>query len=253
MHHDALLLDTDRIETLAEPAIVREALRHCHDRCVTTLDRNEQGLLAEVEDAETGDKLNVEIALDAEGRLLAGCDCGANAAGVGLCVHAMAALFAHAQGQGEDKQLADAAEAAIKERLAKARAEVRVQPLFESAEQNGFGLWSARSLQSATHFPAEYRVHIRALDRRANHCTCPDFATNELGTCKHIEAVLHRLRKRPDYRQIKDLPPPRAYVFLDWEGDDAPVIRLRRGAETAVDLQRGRAGGQGDRGRAQAR
>ncbi len=48
--------------------------------------------------------------------------------------------------------------------------------------------------------------------------------------------MLHRIRKRPDYKQVKDLPPPRAYVFLDWEGDDAPVIRLRRGAETAVDL-----------------
>ncbi len=205
---------------------------------MTALDRNEQGLWAEVEDAETGDKLSVEITMDTQGRLLAGCDCGANdpETGAGLCVHAIAALFAHAQGQGEDKQLADAAEAAIKERLAKARAEVRVQALSESADQSGFGLWSARSLQSATHFPVEYRVHIRALDRRANHCTCPDFATNELGTCKHIEAVLHRIRKRPDYKQVKDLPPPRAYVFLDWEGDDAPVIRLRRGAETAVDL-----------------
>jgi hypothetical protein len=27
-------------------------------------------------------------------------------------------------------------------------------------------------------------------------CTCPDYATNQLGTCKHIEFVLGRLSKR---------------------------------------------------------
>ncbi|AGA91903.1 DNA/RNA helicase, superfamily II, SNF2 family [Thioflavicoccus mobilis 8321] len=79
-------------------------------------------------------------------------------------------------------------------------------------------------------------MDIRSLARRGNHCTCPDFATNQLGTCKHIEAVRHRIAKRPDFDRIKDLPSPTAYVWLDWEGDEAPTIRLHRGAETATDL-----------------
>src|SRR6516225_10021891 len=29
-----------------------------------------------------------------------------------------------------------------------------------------------------------------------NYCSCPDFAVNTLGTCKHIEALLLRLGKR---------------------------------------------------------
>ena len=29
-----------------------------------------------------------------------------------------------------------------------------------------------------------------------NYCSCPDFSRNTLGTCKHIESMLARLRRR---------------------------------------------------------
>src|SRR5436189_5696772 len=35
-----------------------------------------------------------------------------------------------------------------------------------------------------------YRVTVRGGRPGDNHCTCPDFATNTLGTCKHIEFAL---------------------------------------------------------------
>ncbi len=79
-------------------------------------------------------------------------------------------------------------------------------------------------------------MHVRALHRRANYCTCPDFATNQLGTCKHVEAVLHRIRKRRDFKRIKDLPPTSPYVYLDWEAADAPVVRLQRPAGIETDF-----------------
>ena len=41
-----------------------------------------------------------------------------------------------------------------------------------------------------------YRVAIRGLSTGDNFCSCPDYATNELGTCKHIEFVLARLEKK---------------------------------------------------------
>lgn len=41
-----------------------------------------------------------------------------------------------------------------------------------------------------------YRVEIRSLDRHENTCSCPDFRVNGLGTCKHVEAVLAKLRKK---------------------------------------------------------
>jgi superfamily II DNA or RNA helicase len=40
----------------------------------------------------------------------------------------------------------------------------------------------------------QYRVGIRGFDVGDNTCTCPDFRTNTLGTCKHIEAVLAALK-----------------------------------------------------------
>jgi hypothetical protein len=105
------------------------------------------------------------------------------------CIHAISALFSYAREEGGGKiqnPLDDAAQSAIAERRAKAGAEVKVEAQSDSARETGYGRWLARSVQSSTHFPSEYRIHIRALERRANYCSCPDFATNELGTCKHI-------------------------------------------------------------------
>src|SRR5262249_52422232 len=41
-----------------------------------------------------------------------------------------------------------------------------------------------------------YRVTIRGPRPGDNACTCPDFATNTLGTCKHVEFTLARLERR---------------------------------------------------------
>ncbi len=42
-----------------------------------------------------------------------------------------------------------------------------------------------------------YRVSIRGERPGDNFCTCPDFATNSLGTCKHIEFTLAKLSRQP--------------------------------------------------------
>jgi SNF2-related domain/Helicase conserved C-terminal domain len=41
-----------------------------------------------------------------------------------------------------------------------------------------------------------YRVVIRGSGLADNFCSCPDFATNTLGTCKHIEFALAKLRRQ---------------------------------------------------------
>ncbi len=43
---------------------------------------------------------------------------------------------------------------------------------------------------------SEYRIAMRGPGLFDNYCTCPDFARNTLGTCKHIESILERLRSR---------------------------------------------------------
>jgi predicted nucleic acid-binding Zn finger protein len=41
-----------------------------------------------------------------------------------------------------------------------------------------------------------YLVAVRGPGLFENYCSCPDFAVNTLGTCKHIEAILLQLKKR---------------------------------------------------------
>jgi superfamily II DNA or RNA helicase len=73
-----------------------------------------------------------------------------------------------------------------------------------------------------------YEVTIRSRTERANSCTCPDFLTNLVGTCKHVEAVL--LEVRPP-----DLPEP------DGAGAHParPQVYLHHGEELTVRLLRG--------------
>ena len=61
---------------------------------------------------------------------------------------------------------------------------------------------------------SSYRVAIRGPGIGENYCACADFATNLLGTCKHIEFLLGRLERRrggkaalrrgfePDYSEV---------------------------------------------------
>ena len=43
---------------------------------------------------------------------------------------------------------------------------------------------------------SSYRVAIRGLLPGSNYCSCPDYATGDLGTCKHIEFTLAHLEKK---------------------------------------------------------
>lgn len=84
-----------------------------------------------------------------------------------------------------------------------------------------------------------YRVTIRGLDRGRNGCTCPDFAINTLGTCKHIEFTLSRLRRlkgarkllrqgfRPAHSEIDLRYGARREVVLT-PGEEAPAGLLER-------------------------
>ena len=83
-----------------------------------------------------------------------------------------------------------------------------------------------------------YRVHIRSLNRRANYCTCPDFATNQLGTCKHIEAVLHQIANRRDYAGSRTSRRRRPSSGWTGRSDPAPQIRLHRAGGSDEALAR---------------
>ncbi|MEK7865051.1 MAG: SNF2-related protein [Planctomycetota bacterium] len=62
-----------------------------------------------------------------------------------------------------------------------------------------------------------YDVEVRDPARAVNACTCPDFAVNLLGTCKHLEAVFRRHRTK----WSEDLPDRGGIVYLRRTGTSA--------------------------------
>jgi len=47
-----------------------------------------------------------------------------------------------------------------------------------------------------------YRVALRGADLGQSYCTCPDFRTNQLGTCKHILHAQEKIQKRFTAKQF---------------------------------------------------
>jgi superfamily II DNA or RNA helicase len=62
----------------------------------------------------------------------------------------------------------------------------------------------------------EYRVAIRGQGLGDNYCSCPDFAVNSLGTCKHIEWVLRKLQRTQGARRVlaQGFHPAYSQVYL---------------------------------------
>src|ERR1700690_1423878 len=67
---------------------------------------------------------------------------------------------------------------------------------------------------------SSYRVAIRGVGPGGNFCSCPDYATSELGTCKHIEFTLARLLKRRGARTAfaRGYQPAFSELYLRNEG-----------------------------------
>ena len=82
----------------------------------------------------------------------------------------------------------------------------------------------------------EYRIAIRGKTPGINYCSCPDYAVNTLGACKHIEAVLLRLNRNPQTRKALNDPcqPPAAEIYLRYGAKREVVFSV--GASTINTL-----------------
>ena len=73
-----------------------------------------------------------------------------------------------------------------------------------------------------------YKVAFRGMNSNFNYCSCPDFKTNRLGTCKHIEAVrLFLSKKRKKFPS--ELVPSYTSVYLSYKGER--TVRIRIGSD----------------------
>ena len=81
---------------------------------------------------------------------------------------------------------------------------------------------------SGTH----YRVAIRGLAPGQNFCTCPDYATNDLGTCKHIEFTLAKLQAKRGAKAAlaRGFQPAYSEIWLDYAGA-ARHVRFHAGTD----------------------
>ena len=83
-----------------------------------------------------------------------------------------------------------------------------------------------------------YSVKIRGPRLGDNTCTCADFTTNTLGTCKHIEFTLARLERKREARRVlrEGYQPPASEVFLQY--GSRREVRFRPGSECPVEVAR---------------
>lgn len=93
-----------------------------------------------------------------------------------------------------------------------------------------FGTFLVRSKQDK-----QYCVEIRSLVDQINSCDCHDYQSNKLGSCKHVEHVLFRLRKAGVklFKAAQQVGSQRVEIFLDhrdftirsaWPNNIKPII-----------------------------
>lgn len=77
---------------------------------------------------------------------------------------------------------------------------------------------------------SSYAVEIRSLVEPLNSCGCPDHAVNRLGTCKHVEAVLHKLAKsrKRRFQEAIEEGSPVVEIYLDRRDEVIKIIWPRR-------------------------
>ena len=79
----------------------------------------------------------------------------------------------------------------------------------------------------------EYKVVYRGKLSEWNYCSCPDYKTSQLGTCKHLEAV--KLWIKAHRRKTHTEVPNYTSVYVDYNGPRR--IRIRIGEDHREELE----------------
>jgi len=112
------------------------------------------------------------------------------------------------------------------------RATAAIAKILERPGNEPYGDYRVQSASGKT-----YRVAMRGPGLFENYCSCPDFAVNTLGTCKHIEALLLRLGKRYG-RTLASRKFARARASISLQYGDTIAVRLRLPADPSPALRK---------------
>lgn len=81
-----------------------------------------------------------------------------------------------------------------------------------------------------------YRVALRGIETGDSFCTCPDFRTNRLGTCKHIVNVQNKVKKRFSKKQIdKAYRRKRVSISMDYGTDRGIRFHLPHKSDSVIE------------------
>ncbi len=81
----------------------------------------------------------------------------------------------------------------------------------------------------------EYKVVYRGANSEWNYCSCMDFKTSRLGTCKHIKAVKNCFVGKKGTRVHREIPPYTS-VYLSYRGERCVKIRIGSENKEAYEL-----------------
>ena len=103
------------------------------------------------------------------------------------------------------------------------RAFKEITRIANKGNHSVFSLFDVSSLSGQT-----YCVNIRSLSEMQNSCSCQDYRTNLIGTCKHIEAVLLYLKKkhRGKLERMAWKAPLGAQIYLRYEAEETVRVVL---------------------------
>jgi superfamily II DNA or RNA helicase len=108
---------------------------------------------------------------------------------------------------------------------------------FSLENQGDHRVWSDFTVTNLER-KTSYRLAIRGAELGDNFCSCYDFRTNRLGTCKHVEWALFKLANTHGNKQYFKKPPPVAVyssLSVNYQGEQ-PNLQLRIGDDRREDF-----------------
>ncbi len=92
--------------------------------------------------------------------------------------------------------------------------------IVPNEQESVYGYFDVRNPKTKN----SYKVVYRGLDSRWNYCSCMDFKTNQLGTCKHLEAVRQWLEAH--HKKASVVNPPFSSLYVSYRSDRCICLRI---------------------------
>ena len=192
---------------------LREGVQIYKDHRVKCVAKSGDDLIGFVELDTAWNVAKTEVSIYLDGQIAGICTCGSPEK---ICPHVVATVL----GTSKIAPKRDLRESALRAVRRAGKRVVTVEPI--AVDERGFGTWSAQTMGRHRPGVAVHMVEIYSQTELANQCTCAEFEFDQLGTCRHIEGVLHRLGPVGE--------PPRSVVYVDW-AEEAPRLRILWGRE----------------------